>query len=61
MTDDPVEQIRSALGSWRVLLPRLANDTIVKTFLEHGASGYVIATAQIGDRTDISPVVPVTL
>jgi predicted Abi (CAAX) family protease len=61
MTDDPIEQIRAALGSWRVIVPRLANDAIVRTFLKHGACGFALATAQIGDRPGLMPVAPRTL
>ena len=61
MTDDPFEQLKIGLSSWRVLLPRLANDTVVKTFLANGATARVIWTNQIGGRGDISPVVPLTI
>jgi predicted Abi (CAAX) family protease len=61
MSDDPIEQIKVGLSSWRVLLPRLASDTIVKTFLKNGATGWVIATGQLGERNDIRPIVPLTL
>ena len=61
MTDDFFEQLKIGLGSWRVLLPRLANDTVVKTFLANGATARVIWTSQIGERGDIAPVVPLTI
>ncbi len=61
MTDDPFEQLKIGLGSWRVLLPRLANDTVVKTFLAKGATARVIWSSQIGERDDIAPVVPLTI
>jgi predicted Abi (CAAX) family protease len=62
MEDDPVQNVISALGSWRCILPRLAFDTIVGTFLRRGASLTVNGSNQIGgERTDISPVVPSTL
>ena len=61
MEDDPIEQVRMALGSWRVMLPRLAADTIAGAFLRHGATAWVLGTAQLGDRPEIAPVVPMTL
>ncbi|MBV9102415.1 MAG: CAAX protease [Candidatus Eremiobacteraeota bacterium] len=60
--DDPFESLRNAIGSWRVMLPRLAADTIVQTFLRHGASGWVLFTDQIGGRQDeIEPIAPTLL
>ncbi|MCU0549723.1 MAG: hypothetical protein MUC48_10285 [Leptolyngbya sp. Prado105] len=32
----------------RTLLPRKASDTIVKVFLDHGASAWVLRTNQVG-------------
>jgi predicted Abi (CAAX) family protease len=60
MSDDPLDQLKAGLGSWRVILPRLANDTIVKTFLKNGATARVITTNQLGARDGIAPVVPLT-
>ena len=60
MTDNLFEQLRMGLASWRVLLPRLANDTVVKTFLANGATARVLWTSQIGERSDIAPVAPLT-
>ncbi|NJR60988.1 MAG: hypothetical protein HC769_20455 [Cyanobacteria bacterium CRU_2_1] len=40
-------------------LPRLASDTIVRTFLKHEASIWVLHTNQIGgDDPDIEPIAP---
>ena len=61
MEDEPVEQLQMGLGSWRVALPRLASDTLVGVFLRHGARAWVLACAQLGDRPEIEPVVPMTL
>lgn len=59
MEDAPIQSVIAALGSWRCILPRLAFNTIVGTFLRHGASLTVLGTDQIGgERTDIAPVVP---
>jgi predicted Abi (CAAX) family protease len=44
------------------MLPRLASDTVVKTFLDHGASVWVLRTNQIGGYDpDIEPIAPMTL
>ncbi|MGA9272918.1 MAG: hypothetical protein WBV67_05485, partial [Candidatus Cybelea sp.] len=62
MEDDPIGLIRSALRSWRVILPRLASDTIVGAFLRHQSSAWVLFADQIGGRNDeIQPVAPTTL
>ena len=62
MEDEPVDTLRNAIASWRVMLPRLASDTIVGTFLRHDASAWVLFTDQIGGRQDdIDPVAPTTL
>lgn len=59
--DGPLDQLRLALGSWRLIFPRLASNTIVEAFLKHGASGWVLGTDQLGDRPEIEPVVPFAL
>jgi predicted Abi (CAAX) family protease len=62
MEDAPVQNALSAIGSWRTVLPRLAFNTAVDTFLRHDATAWVSGTSQIGgDRPDIAPVVPFTL
>ena len=61
MDDDPLEQIRMGLGSWRVAIPRLASDTLAGVFLAHGAKAWVLGTSQLGARPEIEPVVPMTL
>lgn len=62
MEDAPLQSLRNALGSWRVMLPRLAGDTVVGTFLHHGASAWVLFSDQIGGRQDdIEPIAPITL
>ena len=61
MTDNPLESIKISLGSWRTLLPRLANDGIAKAFFRNGATARVIATAQLGAGEGLGPVVPTTL
>ncbi|BAU63535.1 hypothetical protein STA3757_09000 [Stanieria sp. NIES-3757] len=62
MEDEPLRNLWIGLGSWRTLLPRKASDTIVKVFLEHGASVWVLRTNQIGGHDpDIEPIAPMTL
>jgi predicted Abi (CAAX) family protease len=59
--DGPFEQVRTALGSWRAIFPRIASNTVVAAFLRNGASGWVLGTDQLGDRPEIEPVAPFTL
>jgi predicted Abi (CAAX) family protease len=58
---NPLQQVRLGLGSWRVLLPRLASDTIAGAFLRAGARAWVLGTDQVHDRPELAPVVPLTL
>lgn len=62
LEDEPLRNLWFGLSSWRTLLPRKASDTIVRVFLQHGASVWVLRTNQIGgyDR-DIEPIAPITL
>lgn len=62
LEDDPLRNLKTGLGSWRTMLPRLASDTVVKVFLDHGASVWVLRTNQIGGSDpDIEPIAPMTL
>lgn len=62
LEDDPLRNLRTGLGSWRTMLPRLASDTVVKIFLDHGASVWVLRTNQVGGYDpDIEPIAPMTL
>jgi predicted Abi (CAAX) family protease len=62
LEDEPVRNLITGLGSWRTLLPRLASDTVVKIFLDHGASVWVLRSNQIGGYDpDIEPIAPMTL
>ncbi|MGA8534178.1 MAG: hypothetical protein WB615_08745 [Candidatus Tumulicola sp.] len=57
--DAPIRNLTAALASWRCILPRLAFNTIVGTFLRHGAGLAIMGTDQIGgERSDIAPVAP---
>lgn len=62
LEDNPLQNLWTGLGSWRTMLPRLASDTIVKSFLQHGASVWVLRTNQIGGfDPEIQPIAPITL
>jgi predicted Abi (CAAX) family protease len=62
LEDRPLRNLLMGLGSGRTLLPRLASDTIARTFLRHGAEIWVLRTNQIGgDDPEISPIAPMTL
>jgi predicted Abi (CAAX) family protease len=62
LEDEPLRNLWYGLGSWRTLLPRKASDTIVKVFLKHGASVWVLRTNQVGGYDpDIEPISPMTL
>ncbi|WP_019501452.1 hypothetical protein [Pseudanabaena sp. PCC 6802] len=61
LEDEPLRNLWTGLGSWRTLLPRKASDTIVRVFLEQGASVWVLRTNQIGGHDpDIEPIAPMT-
>ena len=62
LEDEPFRNLWMGLGSWRTMLPRLASDTIVKIFLQAGASVWVLRTNQVGGfDPEIEPVAPNTL
>ncbi|AFZ34275.1 hypothetical protein Sta7437_0680 [Stanieria cyanosphaera PCC 7437] len=62
LEDEPLRNLWIGLGSWRTLLPRKASDTIVKVFLEHGASVWVLRTNQVGGQDpEIEPIAPMTI
>lgn len=62
LEDAPLRNLRTGLTSWRTLLPRLASDTIVRIFLKHNASVWVLRTTQIGGNDpDIEAIAPMTL
>jgi predicted Abi (CAAX) family protease len=62
LEDEPLRNLIVGLASWRTMFPRLASDTIVKIFLDRGASVWVLRTNQIGgcDR-DIEPIAHMTI
>jgi predicted Abi (CAAX) family protease len=53
--------VQLGIGSWRVILPRMAADTITRTFVRHGARPWVLGTDQVHDRPELAPVMPLTL
>jgi predicted Abi (CAAX) family protease len=60
--DEPLRNLLNGIASWRTLLPRKASDTVVKIFLNYGASVWVLRTNQIGGHDpDIEPIAPITL
>ncbi|HTU81381.1 MAG TPA: hypothetical protein VMF61_04580 [Candidatus Acidoferrales bacterium] len=62
MEDAPIQNVVTALGSWRCILPRLAADTIAETFFADGAAGRVLGSDAVGgERSDIAPVIPFAL
>ncbi|HHP7244560.1 MAG TPA: Yip1 family protein [Elainellaceae cyanobacterium] len=62
LEDEPVRNVIMGLSSWRTLLPRKASDTVVKRFLQYGASVWVLRTNQIGGfDPDVEPIAPMTL
>jgi predicted Abi (CAAX) family protease len=62
LEDRPLNNLVRGLGSWRTLLPRLASDTVLRVFLNHGASALVLRSNQLGgDHPSIAPVAPITL
>jgi len=62
LEDAPLQNVLTGLLSWRVILPRLAADTILATFLRSGAAVWLLSTDQIGgENSEIAPVAPTTL
>ncbi|WP_411871835.1 hypothetical protein [Vulcanococcus limneticus] len=62
LEDRPLDNLLRGLGSWRMLLPRLASETVVWTFLEAGASALILRSNQCGgEHPQIEPVAPITL
>ncbi|PZV12548.1 MAG: CPBP family intramembrane metalloprotease domain-containing protein [Leptolyngbya sp.] len=54
-----VENILTALTSWRTILPRQAQDELSIQFLRHGAKLWFLRTNQIGgNNPDILPIAP---
>lgn len=59
LEDDPVKQLATAVVSWRTVLPRVASDTVITTFLKRGATVLVLRTTQVGGTVpEIEPIAP---
>jgi predicted Abi (CAAX) family protease len=62
LDEQPLRDLLQGLGSWRSLLPRLACETVLKVFLDLGASALVLRANQVGGRNRrIAPVAPLSL
>ncbi|MGL6134335.1 MAG: hypothetical protein ACRC1L_09145, partial [Prochlorococcaceae cyanobacterium] len=62
LDEQPLRDLLQGLGSWRSLLPRLACETVLKVFLDLGASALVLRANQVGGRNPrIAPVAPLTV
>jgi predicted Abi (CAAX) family protease len=62
LDDAPIQSVLTGLMSWRVILPRLAADTILGTFLRHGGHVWALCTDQIGgDHPEVEPIAPSTI
>ncbi len=62
LEDAPLQSLLAGLTSWRVVLPRLAADTMLGTFLRHGAAVWLLTTDQIGgEHPEVEPVAPTTI
>ncbi|TVS04185.1 MAG: CAAX protease [Cyanobium sp. PLM2.Bin73] len=62
LDEQPLRDLLQGLGSWRSLLPRLACETVLKVFLDLGASALVLRANQVGGHNPrITPVAPFTM
>jgi predicted Abi (CAAX) family protease len=62
LEDDPLKQLWMGLVSWRTVLPRVASDAVVQSFLQQGATVLVLRTSQVGgSNPDIEPIAPLSL
>jgi predicted Abi (CAAX) family protease len=61
LEDSPLRQLAMGLVSWRTMLPRIASDRVVESFLQRGATVLVMRTSQVGGtNADIEPIAPVS-
>ncbi|MBE9173153.1 CAAX protease, partial [Cyanobium sp. LEGE 06143] len=62
LDDQPLHDLLQGLGSWRSLLPRLACESVLKVFLNQGATALVLRANQVGGHNPrIAPVAPFSL
>jgi predicted Abi (CAAX) family protease len=61
LEDDPVKQLAMGIASWRTMLPRVASDRVVQSFLQRGATVLILRTSQVGGAMpEIEPIAPVS-
>lgn len=61
LEDDPLKTLGRGLVSWRTVLPRVANDSIIECFLREGGTAWMLRTNQLGGLDpDIEPLAPLT-
>lgn len=59
LATNPIENLGMALRSWRTILPSVAVRSIVRVFLDQGASAWILRTNQVGgENPDIEPKIP---
>ena len=57
--DGLLGSLSKAVASWRTMLPPVAARALAEVFLEHGASAWVLRSAQVGGHdSSIEPFVP---
>lgn len=62
LEDDSLKQLWMGLVSWRTVLPRVASDAVVQSFLQQGATVLVLRTSQVGgSNPDIDSIAPLSL
>lgn len=62
LEDRPLENLMMGISSWRTLLPRKASDTVARSFLQFGATAWILRTNQVGGHDPaIEPIAPITL
>jgi predicted Abi (CAAX) family protease len=62
LEDDPIQQLLMGLASWRTMLPRVASDCLMTSFIQQGATLLVLRTSQVGGTNpDIEPIAPLRL
>jgi predicted Abi (CAAX) family protease len=62
LEERPLKHLLKAIGSFRVILPRLASENITTIFIEQGAMVWVLRTLQVGGLdAEIEPVAPTNL
>ena len=61
LEDSPLKQLAMGLVSWRTMLPRIASDRVVESFLRRGATVLVMRTSQVGGtHPAIESIAPVS-